>query len=199
MVEGVQAIERGACMLYFKLIRKDLKLGKIREELASSTMWVDMESRPGRPATQANTDRIQLRTNRRIPGVHYHDVHETIDLPAWFALDATREFVLEFLRERGGILGHVRVTKLDASANIPLHVDIGAYCEMRDRYHLVINTEGTLFTAGDETVTMHENELWWFDNKALHSIENLGHSPRTHLIFDILPPDKKPFQGIDAR
>ena len=172
----------------FQLIKSGLDLDAIRRELAASDLWVDMDKLPNRPRTHANTDRIQLRANRRIPGKSYHDIHETIDLPAWNVLTEIRQFVLDFLRELGGELGHVRVTDLSAGAEIPAHIDVGEYCAIRDRYHLVINSEcGTLFTAGQETVTMRENELWWFDNKKMHRVKNLNASSRTHLIFDILP------------
>jgi phosphoenolpyruvate-protein kinase (PTS system EI component) len=164
----------------------------IRAELEASDLWVDMDSRTDRPKTYANTFRIQLRTNLRIAGKSYHDIHETRDLPAWKVLTETRRFVLGFLSEIGGELGHVRVTNLAGNAEITPHVDIGEYCAIRDRYHLVINSEnGTLFTSGDETVTMRENELWWFDNKQMHSVRNLSESPRTHLVFDVLPPDRR--------
>lgn len=165
-----------------------MNLDAVRAELKGSDLWIDMDCRPNRPKTHANTDRIQLRTNPRISGKDYHDIHETIDLPAWNVLTHTRECVLGFVREIGGELGHVRVTDLDPYTEIPAHIDVGEYCAIRNRYHLVINSEhGTLFTAGDETVTMQENELWWFDNKKMHSVKNLGATPRTHLVFDILP------------
>jgi hypothetical protein len=162
-------------MRNFRLLRSGLNLETIRAELEASDLWVDMDGRPNRPQTHANTDRIQLRTNRRIPGKSYHDIHETVDLPAWNVLTRTREFVLGFLCEVGGELGHVRVTNLSPHAEIPAHIDVGEYCALRDRYHLVINSkQGTEFTVGDETVTMRENELWWFDNKKMHSVRNLG-------------------------
>jgi hypothetical protein len=171
----------------FKLLKSGLNLNVIRAELDASDLWLDMDGRPNRPETQANTDRIQLRINQRIPGKHHHDIQETVDLPAWTILTHTREFVLGFLREVGGELGHVRVTNLRPHAEIPAHIDVGEYCALRDRYHLVINSEkGTEFTVGDETVTMHEDQLWWFDNKKMHSVRNLGGTPRTHLVFDIL-------------
>jgi hypothetical protein len=175
-------------MKNFRLIKSGLELDSIRQELGASDLWVDMEAPLGRPQTHANTDRIQLRTNKRVPGKHYHDIHETIDLPAWRILVETRNFVLGFLHEVGGDLGHVRVTSLDGSASIPPHRDVGEYCAIRDRYHLVIKSEsGTLVMAGNETVTMNENELWWFDNKKMHSVKNLSLRPRVHLVFDILP------------
>jgi hypothetical protein len=178
-------------MQNFRQLKSGLNLNSIRWELKVSDLWIDMDGRPNRPKTHANTGRIQLRTNKRIPGKSYHDIHETVDLAAWNVLIHTREFLLGFLREVGGELGHVRVTNLSPHAEIPAHVDVGEYCAIRDRYHLVINSEsGTLFTAGDETVTMQENELWWFDNKKIHSVRNLGGKPRTHLVFDILPAER---------
>jgi hypothetical protein len=175
-------------MKNFKLLKTELNLDAIRAELAASNLWVDMDALPNRPKTQANTYRIQLRTNQRVAGKHYHDIHETIDLPAWRILTETRRFIVEFLNETGGELGHVRVTNLSGTAEIPAHIDVGEYCAIRDRYHLVVNSEqGTLFKAGDETVTMRENELWWFDNKQMHSVKNLSATPRTHVVFDILP------------
>jgi hypothetical protein len=176
-------------MKYFRLIKSGLELNTIRTELANSNLWVDMDARPNRPSTHANTSRIQMRTNLHTPGKSYHDIQETIDLLAWHKLNSTREFVQAILSEIGGDLGHVRVTNLSAEATIPPHIDIGEYCAVRDRYHLVINSEnGTLFSSGDETVVMNENELWWFDNKQVHSVRNLSMTARTHLVFDILPP-----------
>jgi len=174
-------------MKNFRRIKKELNLDAVREELHSSDLWLDMDARPNRPKTYANTDRIQLRTNQIVAGKSYHDIHETRDLSAWHALGATRQFVLDFLAEVGGELGHVRVTSLRGGHEIPAHVDIGEYCAIRDRYHLVVTApQGTLFNAGDESIVMRENELWWFDNKQMHAVKNLGDAARIHVVFDIL-------------
>jgi hypothetical protein len=172
----------------FKLLKSNLDLREIREELARSTLWVQMDSVPGRARTQAHSSRIQLRTNAQVPGAHYHEIQESRDLPAWEELAATRAFVVGFAREVGGEIGRVRASKLHAGATIVPHVDIGGYCAIRDRYHLVIRSPaGTEFTAGEDSVIMRENELWWFDNKKLHSVRNPGPHDRIHLIFDLLP------------
>jgi hypothetical protein len=105
--------------------RRGADLTAIRAELAASDLWVDMGARPDRPKTHANTARIQLRTNQHISGKSYHDIHQTVDLPAWNILAATRQFVLGFLSQVGGELGHVLVTNLNDSAEIPAHIDIG--------------------------------------------------------------------------
>jgi hypothetical protein len=172
----------------FRLIKSGVNLTAIRQELRNCHLWVDLGARKNSPATHADSDRIQLRTNQSVEGVHYRDVHETIDLPAWTVLSATRQFVVDFANLTSATIGHVRVTNLRAGAQIIPHIDIGEYCAIRDRYHLAINTHGTQFTAGDETVIMQEGEFWWFDNKKLHHVRNLGDQPRTHLVFDLLPP-----------
>jgi len=172
---------------YFKLLKEELDIRAIREELRASDLWVDVGARPNRPRTHASTYRIQLRVNQEVPGKHYHDIHETRDLPPWNLLSCTRQFVQDFANEVGGEVGHVRVTNLLPAAEIIPHIDVGEYCAIRDRYHLVINSpRGTAFSAGNETVIMRENEFWWFDNKSLHSVKNLGDVPRTHLVFDLL-------------
>ena len=77
------------------------------------------------------------------------------------------------------------------------HVDAGEYYRIRDRYHLVLRSAlGSPLTAGEETVTMREGELWAFDNKARHEARNPSPEPRVHLIFDVLPP---PGRGFFAR
>lgn len=170
------------------LLKTGVDLFQIRKELIESTLWVDQDGLPNRPATRAGTSRIQLRTNKKIPGKHYHDIHETCDLEAWHVLSHTRDFVLEAARILNGTVGHVRVTSLCGGGEITPHIDVGEYCAIRDRYHLVIDAPmGTEFVAGDEKVVMREGEFWWFDNKQQHHVKNLGDTPRVHLVFDLLP------------
>ncbi|PLK48578.1 hypothetical protein C0V76_10980 [Uliginosibacterium sp. TH139] len=176
------------CYKNFKKLKSDLDLSVIREELATTPFWVDMSMRASVKKTQVNTHRIQLRTNAQVPGKTYFDIHQTVDLDAWHALISVRKFVETFVAEVGGAVGHVRVANLLPGSDITPHIDIGEYCAVRDRYHLVINSDqGTEFVVEDETVVMLENELWWFDNKKMHSVRNLGEKPRTHLVFDVLP------------
>lgn len=175
-------------MQNFHLLKSNLDLRAIRSELSRSLLWVDMNSTDNPARTQRNTARIQLRANVEIAGKHYHEIHATRSLSGWQQLTATRQFVVEFAQEVGGEIGRVRVANLSAGAAVIPHIDVGSYCASRDRYHLVINSEqGTRFVAGDESVTMHENELWWFDNRKMHSVYNPGSQSRTHLIFDLLP------------
>lgn len=175
-------------MKNFRRLKANLDLADIRDELRGSDQWVDEDTLPNRPMTHAGTSRIQLRTNQKIAGRHYRETHETRDLPAWKTLARTRRFVTDFAREVGGEIGHVRVASLRVGGEIAPHIDIGEYCAIRDRYHLVIDAPlGTEFVAGNEAVVMKEGELWWFDNKKKHCVRNIGDVPRIHLVFDLLP------------
>ena len=40
--------------------------------------------------------------------------------------------------------------------------------------------------VGGITKTLNEGELWWFDNKKVHSVKNLLDKPRICVIFDVL-------------
>lgn len=70
-----------------------------------------------------------------------------------------------------------------------VHVDIGSYYFIRNRFHLVLRSpSGSVLRAGDEQVRMSEGELWWFNNKQHHSAFNESDEWRIHYIFDLLPP-----------
>jgi hypothetical protein len=174
-------------MKNFKLLKDKIDLSDIRQELRQSALWVNQDALVNRQATRAGTERIQLRTNKKIAGKHYHDIQETCDLEAWDTLLHTRNFVLEAASALDGEIGHVRVTSLRGGGEILPHIDVGEYCAIRDRYHLVIEaSRGTEFVSGGERVVMREGEFWWFDNKQEHYVRNLGEMPRIHLIFDLL-------------
>ena len=71
--------------------------------------------------------------------------------------------------------------KLKPLGRVYRHFDRGEYYRIRDRYHLVLQSEaGSLLTSGDEQMRMQEGELWWFDNKKFHEAYNLSEQPRIH-------------------
>lgn len=175
-------------MKHFILLKRGLDLAQMRSEIAEYDRWEDLSVKEGVVPTHKNTFRIQLRTAKTIPGLTYHNIHETVDMPAWSELPCTRSFVVDFLEEIGGEVGHVRLAKMPGKGKIKPHIDEGSYFAVRNRYHLVVHAPaGTRVHAGNETVVMREDELWWFDNKQVHSVENLSDTPRVHLVFDVLP------------
>jgi len=84
-------------------------------------------------------------------------------------------------------LSRAKVVRLPAGAKVYPHIDRGEYYRIRDRYHLVFQTApGNLLRCDDEEVHMKRGELWWFDNKKMHSAINASERDRIHFIFDLL-------------
>jgi hypothetical protein len=178
-------------MKNFKLIAKDLDVAKVAAELKSTDLWTDMDGTYLKHGKSAGSRVIRLRGVAPAEGRYYGDVLDSVYLDAWDKLPETRGVLLNFLERTGGELGRVRVAMIDSRAEIVPHIDVGEYFVTHDRYHIVIESpQGTRFSCGDETVVMRENELWWLDNSIMHGVENLGDSPRIHLVFDIRPPSR---------
>ena len=87
-----------------------------------------------------------------------------------------------------GTLGRVTLVTLLPKCRVYPHVDSGEYTRIRDRLHMVVQSDsGSPLTAGTETVVMHGGESWVFNNKVRHSAATLSDEPRIHLMFDVLP------------
>lgn len=183
-------------MEHFRLIRADVDLEPLRQELAHhSSAWDLQVGRQLTAPAQRHTNAIPIRGLRRscIRGRRRRDVHES----RWTSLSAqfpaTVAFIEAFAAEQRGTPGRARFASLPPGKTVLPHIDRGEYYRLRDRYHLVIRSEqGSLLNAGGESVRMREGELWWFDNKAVHDACNDSGSERVHLIFDLLPADAEP-------
>jgi hypothetical protein len=183
-------------MKHFRLIRAGIDLEPLRLELGRhSSAWNAQLGRQLTAPAQRHTNAIPLRGLRRsrIQGRRRRDVHES----RWTSLSAqfpaTVAFIEEFAAEQRGTPGRARFALLPPGKTVLPHIDRGEYYRLRDRYHLVIRSEhGSLLNAGGESARLHEGELWWFDNKAVHDACNDSEADRVHLIFDLLPADAKP-------
>lgn len=112
---------------------------------------------------------------------------ESVNYPAWrhFPLFRDAVYMINFAL-RGLRVGRVLITKLPPKGKMLPHVDQGRNAAYYDRFHLcLLGDDQSYFHCGDETVVMAPGELWWFDNKKLHSVENRGKADRIHLIVDL--------------
>ena len=117
------------------------------------------------------------------------------DYPAMKILRSIRPIMntIHYLVEGEGF-GKAMVTKLPPGGSIDWHTDEGDTAKQYDRFHVVLQ-EGGLFFCGDETIIMKNQEVWWFDNQAPHSVDNDSDHDRIHLILDIkLSPDSPFYQ-----
>lgn len=107
----------------------------------------------------------------------------------------TLEYLHSFARENNAYLQRTSFALLLPNSTVLPHSDTGEYYKSRDRYHLVIQSEkGSQFSSGNEEQILKQGELWWFNNKEIHSVKNLNETPRIHIIFDLLPKSKYPLK-----
>jgi quercetin dioxygenase-like cupin family protein len=112
---------------------------------------------------------------------------QTRPYPAWMALPSLRRLVLDLIRRVDGVqLGRVIVTKLPSGAIIDPHVDRGAPAEFYARYQIALQSRpGALFHCEDETVNFRSGEVWWVNNRVIHSVVNNSDDDRIVCIVDI--------------
>lgn len=113
---------------------------------------------------------------------------EAVNRPVMAKLPGVHKMLLDVMRlVDGSRLGRVIITKLEAGKKIAPHADTaGEYAKYYTRYHLVLQgLPGSLFTCGDETVSMQTGELWWFDASAEHSVTNNSRDDRVHMLIDV--------------
>lgn len=158
-------------------------------ELNNAAWLLNMGRQQAIPV-QRHTQSIFLRRGIRVreSDVQLNNVHESETTPEAGCFPVIVDLLYRLAAQLGGTLGRALLVRLAPESVVYPHVDKGEYYRVRDRYHYVIDSpSGSILTAGDETVTMKTGELWWFDNKQLHSSRNDGSGWRVHLIFDLLP------------
>jgi hypothetical protein len=113
----------------------------------------------------------------------YHE----LDLKNYQYFKKTYTYLESFAEEMGGQLTKALIVSLLPGKEVLPHIDEGKYYLDKDRYHIPLHTDGSLNICNNESQIYREGELWWFNNKKIHSAKNLGQTERIHIIFDILP------------
>ena len=178
-------------MRYFQKLQSDYEVDPILDEIyRQHSAWNLMTGRQARARVQADTQSIPLRGLRRskIMGRRRRDVHESRPTSLSTRFPAAVSALDELAGRLGGALGRAKLALLPPGMQVQPHSDRGEYYRVRNRYHLVLRSDGgSELSAGDERVHMQTAELWWFDNKAIHSARNDSDTARIHMIFDLLP------------
>lgn len=79
------------------------------------------------------------------------------------------------------------LVRLSALSKIAPHVDQGSFLTSTRRVHIpVVTNPDCSFTVGGESRHLPKGEMWEINNTGLiHSVHNLGYTPRIHLIVDV--------------
>jgi hypothetical protein len=178
-------------MKYFRRIKHNIDVQPFLDEIASiPDAWDLSTGRQDKIAVQREAQAIPLRglVKSKIGDRKRRDVHESRYTTSSRKFLVARAFLESFAAEQDTELGRGKIVRLMPGRRVYPHIDRGEYYLVRDRYHLILQSQaGSYLKAGDEEVRMREGELWWFDNNAMHEAHNDGDVERIHMIFDMLP------------
>lgn len=175
---------------YFKLIRKDVDVAPLLAEIEQRPeAWLLNTSRQDKIKVQKDTNTIFLRKAVPRPDLNTNENQECVTTAAAESFPLAMRFLEQAAIDLRSPLSRATIVRLKPHSEVGVHIDIGSYYLIRNRYHLVLRSpSGSVLRAGDEEVRMSEGELWWFDNKQHHSAFNESDEWRIHYIFDVLQP-----------
>ena len=86
----------------------------------------------------------------------------------------------------GEVLSRSRLMKLDAGAEVSLHVDFNYHWFSRVRIHIpIVTSPAVIFHCGPEKLHMAAGECWIFDSWRRHRVVNGSAYDRVHLVIDL--------------
>ena len=95
-------------------------------------------------------------------------------------------YMQQVMASFGEVLSRSRLMKLDAGAEVSLHVDFNYHWFSRVRIHIPIVTgPEVIFHCGREKLHMAQGECWIFDSWRRHRVINGGTLDRVHLVIDL--------------
>lgn len=157
-------------------------------DIAEFPLWDWLNVRRLFPLSQHyDTSDIILRANSVVVPQSFDIFMNGLEMVDYFPSFVMRDVMaLAHRLALGERLGRVMLTRLPSGKSIGAHIDQGAYAEAHDRYHFCLTTnDGCVFHSGGESQHMAAGEIWWFDNRVLHSVDNFGETDRVHLIVDV--------------
>ena len=95
------------------------------------------------------------------------------------------EYLRQVMASFGEVLSRSRLMKLEAGAEVSLHVDFNYHWFSRVRIHIpIITSPAVIFHCGTEAVHMGAGECWIFDSWRRHRVVNPDARDRVHLVID---------------
>ena len=120
----------------------------------------------------------------------FNDEHVPVWYPAWERLPALKPIVFDLMAKvQGEMIGGILITKIPSGQGIASHTDEGWHVEYFDKFYLSLKSEsGAKFICEEgegETLEPKPGEIWRFDNRKSHRVENESGAERMTLIICI--------------
>lgn len=187
-------------MQNFKLIAKDINVKQLYNELmAQPELWnIDTfrTSYPTSPMSKVDDILIRFPDTEKYEDIKgkdtpkiFHDDKTVIWKPVYNKLPSVKSILSEIMYKVSACnLFRVLIVRNKPCTGFEAHRDVGdKYVSMANaaRYHLVINgAKGNMVRCGEEAVSMHTGELWWFDAGQEHESMNISNEDRIHMLMD---------------
>jgi len=195
--------ERGCKLEIFKQIAYGFDVGPMVAALYENhEVWDHIKARQETPGSaHSETKTIFLRwAKSQTVDAAFNEV-EAVDYPALKVFPEAGDLIRLFSdMVKPTELGRVIITSLKPFGMIEPHIDEGEYPDHFQRFHIPISCgPGSIFCGRGEdgkteTAKMRPGDLWWFDNKKTHWVENMCDTPRVHMIFDaVVPGYERPY------
>lgn len=114
--------------------------------------------------------------------------HVPVWYPAWHALPEMRPIIFGLMAAvEGEMLGGVLITRIPPGGGIAPHVDCGWHVEYYDKFYVSLRSEqGAKFFCDHDGISEALNpkagDIWRFDNRKNHWVENSSGADRVTLI-----------------
>jgi hypothetical protein len=163
---------------------------------AEHDLWNEITARqetPGSPHVDTRSIFLRWAADQSLAAV-FNDV-DAIDYPALNKLPEVRAMIatIAALVEAEKV-GRAMIVSLKPGGVIRPHADEGLYADTYERFHLVLESEpgNTFYLKNGDSLPdcahMEPGELWWFNHKRQHWVENKSNADRIHLIVDMVAP-----------
>lgn len=118
---------------------------------------------------------------------HFNDEHTPIWYPAFYQIPSLKKLIFDFMQHVDGErLGAVLITKLSPGCKIEKHVDKSWHAGHYSKFYFPIqNASGAKFCFEDGEINPAPGEVYWFDNSAVHWVENNSDEDRIAMIVCI--------------